>query len=250
VQRSAEAEAREARLEIGEVALDDALHVDVRDGRRGALELADLGHDLARDRDAHVGRDGAHDLGRALLVQRVGEAVQERDRDRLDAGLGELEGKALDVQEVDLLLDRPVGERPLGDVEAQVTGHERCRQVDVEVVDLVAALARDLDRVAMPGGREQRRRRPLALDDRVRHERRPVHDALDLRDRDAVRLERLLQDRLDRARGLVRRRQRLADGDEAARADDAEVRERPPDVDADAQGPIAQASFPTLGYSS
>ena len=145
------------------------------------------------------------------------------------------------------LLDRAVGERALRHVEAQVARDERPRQVDVEVVDLVAALARDLDRVAVPFGREQRGGRALALDDRVRHERRAVHDARDVADRDAVRLERLAEDRLDRARGLVRRRQRLADRDEPVLAHDAEIGERAADVDADAQG---QASFPTFGYRS
>ncbi len=148
--------------------------------------------------------------------------------------------------DVDLLLDRAVGERALGHVEAQVARHERRGQVDVEVVDLVAALARDLDRVAEPVGREQRRRRALALDDRVRDERRAVHDPRDLRDRDAVRLERLREDRLDRARGLVRRRQRLADRDEPVLADDAEIGERAADVDADAQTPaFKRASRPS-----
>ena len=72
----------------------------------------------------------------------------------------------------------------------------------------------------------------------------------DLADRDAVRLERLLQDRLDRAGGLVRRRQRLADGDEPVLAHDAEVGERAADIDTDAQASIGQASRPTFGYWS
>ncbi len=191
MQRPAEAEPGEPLLEIGEVLLDDALHVDVRDRRRGALELADLGHDLARDRDAQLRRGLAHRLGRSLLVPRVREAVQERDRDGLDARVRELARQPRDVREIDLLLDRAVGERALGHVEAQVPGHERPRQVDVEVVDLVAALARDLDRVAVAVRRQQRGRRALALDDRVRDERRAVHDARDVPDRDAVRRERL-----------------------------------------------------------
>ena len=85
VQRPAEAEPLEPQLEIGEVLLDEPLDVDVRDRRRGALELADLGHDLAGDRDAQARRDRAHRGGRALLVERVREAVQERDGEGLDA---------------------------------------------------------------------------------------------------------------------------------------------------------------------
>ena len=173
--------------------------------------------------------------------------MQERDGEGLDPGVGKLACEPLDESEVDLLVDRAVRERALGDVEPQVARHERPREVDVEVVDLVAPLACDLDRVAMAGGREQRRRRALALDDRVRHEGRPVHDPADVADRDAVRLERLLQDRLDRAGGLVRRGQRLADGDEPVLADDAEIGERPADVHTNLQ---RQASRPTLGYWS
>ena len=191
VQRPPEPEPGEPPFQIGQVLLDDPLDVDVRDRRRGALELADLGHDLARDRDAQLRGRGAHGLGGALLVAGVREAVQERDRDRLDARAGELARQPRDVLDVDLLLDRPVGERALRHVEAQVARHERPRQIDVEVVDLVAALACDLDRVAVTVGREQRRARALALDDRVGDEGRAVHDPRDVLDRDAVGLERL-----------------------------------------------------------
>ena len=105
----------------------------------------------------------------------------------------------LDLRLVERLRDRAVGERPLGHVEAQVARHERPRQLEDEVVEVVAALAADLDRVAEALRREQRRARALALDQRVRDERRAVHDAAE-RPRRRVRAARASRasTRLDR----------------------------------------------------
>jgi hypothetical protein len=61
-----------------------------------------------------------------------------------------------------------------------------------------------------------------------------VDEKVDLRDADARLGERLLHDLHDRVGRCVRRRQRLADGDDAFLADEAEVGERAADVDADA----------------
>ena len=67
-----------------EIARHARQHIGVGDGGRGALVFADLGADLAGERDRHarqlLGQDGAG----AALVRLVGEAVQEADGDRLD----------------------------------------------------------------------------------------------------------------------------------------------------------------------
>jgi hypothetical protein len=67
-----------------------------------------------------------------------------------------------------------------------------------------------------------------------------VHEELDLLDTDARLGERLLDDLRDRLGRRFRRRQRLADGDDALVADEAEVGEGAADVDADAvQGAVS-----------
>ena len=89
-QAAAGAERAESLLEIGQVAHHAVLHVDARRGRLRALVLADLGRDVAGDRDAQVRRGALDRRARGLLVGGVGEAVQEADGDRLDAALGQL----------------------------------------------------------------------------------------------------------------------------------------------------------------
>ena len=83
-QRAAQPGAGEALLELLQVAGDPRLDVGVGGGGREALVLADLGADLARQREPEVRQRGAQDLGAALLVGRVGVAVQKADRDALD----------------------------------------------------------------------------------------------------------------------------------------------------------------------
>ena len=67
-----------------------------------------------------------------------------------------------------------VGGHTLRHVEAQVARHQRFRQVEIQIIELVAVFAADLDGVAKTRRREQRRRRALALDQRVGHQRRAV----------------------------------------------------------------------------
>src|SRR5262249_48382310 len=74
-----------------------------------------------------------------------------------------------------------------------------------------------------------------ALDDRVRDERRAVDHLVDVGRRDAVPFGGVDQYRLDRARRVVRRRQRLRDRERAGGVvDEDEVGEGAADVGADA----------------
>src|SRR5437763_693343 len=83
---------------------------------------------------------------------------------------------------------------------------KRPRKLVLQVVELVALLPPDLDRVAEAGRREQRRPRALALDDRVRDEGRAVHEPLQVGDGDARAGQGLRQHALDRLGRPVRRR--------------------------------------------
>jgi hypothetical protein len=160
-----------------EVLVGERLDIGVGDGRRRALELADLGR--------HLVRRGREDLGMALgdepdglgLVARVRVGVQEHHGDRGRAAGGE----ALDGREEPIPIERPtdgpVGADALGDFESPVPRDERLGLGDAEVVELELPLAPDLQRVAEPRGRDEPGHGALALDERVREERRGVHDA-------------------------------------------------------------------------
>ncbi len=227
------AQRAEPLLEVGEVAHHAILDVDARGRGLRALVLADLGRDVAGDRDAQLRRRPLHGGSRLLLVRRVHVAVQEADRDRLDPALRELSGERLDLVFVDRLLDLAVGQRAFLDVEAQVSRHQRRRPPHVEPVDVGPPLPRELHHVAEPGRGQQRDLRALALDQRVGDERRGVDH---LRQRIGLALERVTQHGLDAVRGRGRRGERLADRHDAVGAGDAQVGERAPDVDSGPHG--------------
>ena len=111
-------------------------------------------------------------------------------------------------------------------------------------------LARHLERIAEAVRRQQRGRRALALDQRIRHQRRRVHD---LRELVGLALERVTQHGLDALRRRGGRAERLADRDDPVRAGDAQVGERPADIDAGSRCALAGfggnspgGSFPRL----
>ena len=66
---------------------------------------------------------------------------------------------------------------PLVGLEASPSGHERFRELEVEVVKVVTPLATDFEDVAKPARGEKRGYRTLPLHDRVRDERGPMNDA-------------------------------------------------------------------------
>ena len=68
-------------------------HVGVDDGRRGALVLALLAQDLARERDVRLRQLLGEDRAEALLVLGVEVGVQEADRHGLDAGRAQAGGE-------------------------------------------------------------------------------------------------------------------------------------------------------------
>jgi len=74
-----------------------------------------------------------------------------------------------------------VGEQPLRDLPSQVTGHQRSRGLDEEVVHVVAPLVADLQGVAKARGGEERGAGALPLEQRVGGQGSPVDDGADLR---------------------------------------------------------------------
>jgi len=161
--------------------------------------------------------------------------VQEGDGHRVHAGLRQLARQAFHEPHVQLAGDAAVGQRALGHVEAEIPGHQRLGQLELDVVKLEARLLADLDGVAKAGRRQQGGAGALALDDGVGDQRGAVDHLRRLRGGDAGAAERVGEGGLHRARGILGRGQGLGDRELAARlVDQDQVGEGAADVDADA----------------
>ena len=126
---------------------------------------------------------------------------------------------------------------PLADPDGPVARHERLRLLEPGVVERRPHLPRDLEQVAETLGRDEAAARDLALDDRVRRDRRRVDDEADVGGANAALGERALDRSHEPVRRVGRRGQHLRDRD-AARllVDEGGVGERAADVDRDADG--------------
>ena len=161
----------ETRLDLSEVTPDDRHHVCVQDGRHRALVLADLGDDLGGKRERDRGSEPLRDLTDPLLVDRIAVCMKQAHRDRLCparhqslqrirdflVGQGEEYGTAM--------ID------PFCHLDPQLARHDGIGIASLEVVDVIAELAADLDDVLEPACRDQARASTLAFDDQVRHRR-------------------------------------------------------------------------------
>ena len=200
-----------------QVAGERRAEIGVDRGRRGALVLAELGRDLVRGDDARSGQPPPQLVGHGRFVPRVAEREEQAHGDRLRIDLRQ----RLEIERPQNAL-RP---DPLVDAEAALERHERLRMVVAEPVEMSARLPTQVEQVLEPGGRDERRLRALALEERVRRDGRPVREALQVAraDGSSGREHRLLLAR--RGRHLGRR--------DAAILDEDGVRERAADVDAE-----------------
>ena len=223
----------EARLQPLHVAADERREHRVRDGRREALVLEDLRQDVARGGDAHARQLLLEDLPHAALVVRVGVRVDEADGDGLDTALAEHGGHAPRPGLVDRLQDLAVVADPLVHLEAIAPADVRRRHVLVGVPEVFLRAAADLDDVAEAGRRDHRGAREGARDQRVRRDGRSVREDGHVAQVDLGRVAHAVDDGVDRVGG---RRGDLRHGHGAGvLVEDADVGERPADVDGDSQ---------------
>src|SRR5213593_1236962 len=89
--------------------------------------------------------------------------------------------------------------------------HQRLRKVQVEIVQLVAMFATNLDRVSKPGSCEQGCRRALAFDDSIRHKGRSVHQRRHLLGFDRAIMQRVTERGLDSQARVAWSGQRFSD---------------------------------------
>ena len=140
------------------------------------LVLALLAQDLARERDRRLRQRLGQDRAGPLLVLGVEVRVEEADRDRADAELAQPGGDRPHVPFVERLHDRPVRSHALRHLEAEAALDERRRLAPEEVVHVRDPQPPQLEHVTEVPGRDERRLGPETLDDRVRRDRRAVHD--------------------------------------------------------------------------
>ena len=221
-------------LQALEIDLGQRPHIGVGHRRAGAQVFADLGRDVGRQRDRQILEtlgDGSAD---GALVRGIGVGVQEADGEAFDALLhqvGDLGQRGIDVERD---LDRAVLRQPLLGLAPPRPRHQGLGHLDEEVVELVLALAADLQHVAEARGREQAGLGALALDQRVGEERRGMHHAADLLGLGARLLEHAPRALDGAARRIVGRGALLPDdGAAVTRIVDDEIGEGAPDVDAE-----------------
>ncbi len=181
----------------------------------------------------------------------VAVGVHEADGDRLDLLLlDQLARHLAEAALVELLQHLAVRRHAPGDFEPEIARHQRRRRLQEEIVKVVADLAPHLQRVAEPGRGDEADLGAGALDDRVRHQGRAVHDAVEPAGVGPGFLQQPRHALGDGDAGVVRGGQSLAGEDQVAGfVDQHEIRERPPDVDADAHPLVHRPSPPLTGRS-
>src|SRR5437588_8370951 len=109
-------------------------------------------------------------------MRRVGEALQNADRDAFDTVRLETLDKRLHRVLVERGDDAALSIDPLRHDIAIAAWHQRWRQIDIDVVLLEAVLVADLDGVAKSLGGDKSGPGAFAFDDRVGGEGRAVDD--------------------------------------------------------------------------
>ena len=223
-----------APREAANVAADHRAERRVERRRAPALELAELRHDIARERDVRARVLLADERAEPPLVHRVRIAVDKADGDRLRPLVAQAANGRARLGLVELRHHRPVRADALADLMAPRAGHQEGRFVDGEVVDVGADLPAELEDVPEALGGQQADGRAAVLQQRVRGDRRAVRQERDGRRRDPFPGQQALDPCRDAVRLVLRRRGALEDPQRAApRLQEAEVREGAADVHAE-----------------
>ena len=144
--------------------------------RSYSLISGSTSNEMLSGRSGRLARD---DLLEHQLVRRIGEGVEQADRDRLDLlGQQRIDG-ALGVGRIERALDLAAMVDALVDHLAQVALDQRRRLGPGEVVEPRHPQRADFQHVAEALGGDQPDARALVLEDRVGGDRRAVADLLD-----------------------------------------------------------------------
>ena len=240
-----------ALAELVRQRLDVALHlrldVAVGDGGEGPLVLAQLGQHVRRQRHRDAGQHLGGDLGDPLLVRGVGEGVDQRDGQRLDAAAGQLLELGPDVGVVERADHRPVAGDPLVDLDGVLQVGQRLGLGPDDPAGQPAGHvgAGDLQDLPEALRGDQADGGALALEDRVGRDRGAVQHLGDLGQLDPRRGADL-PDPVEDADRLVGGGRGGLGPPRAAAAllDQQDVGERAPDVDSE---PVTHEASSVLG---
>ena len=170
--------------------------------------------------------------------------MQQADGDGFGRRLTEARGELARIVVVQRLQHLTGDRHPFGDLEAEVTGHERLGLRPEVVVEVRHPHAAQLEHVAESFGRHERSPCTAVLEDCVRRHRRPVHDRADVRTRE-------LAHGLDHGAVVVRwRRQDLRHPHAAVAVEGEHIRERAADVRADSHATATSLSDGSDGARS
>ena len=170
-------------------------------------------------------------------MRRVAEAVQQADRDGLDAIGDQGAQDFFDFRIVGGPHHLAGGVDPLVDFAAQGTRHHRIGTGRQQVVQVKAQLTGDFDDVPKARRGDQAGLGTLALNDQVGHRRRGAdHHVGNLVDRDAVRREHGLKPRADGRNDIAHACEHLGREHAPVAADQHKVGKRPADVECESIG--------------
>lgn len=159
-----------------EIACHQRLHIGVRRRRRHPLVFAGFGSHARRDADAHLGEGGPQRVRHLLLVRGVGIGMQQADGERLELVRFDRAHELDERSGIERFDDPAVDSDALVDLEAPLRRDQRLRKLDIEIVEIVAQLARYVGDVTRPFRDDEARARAVPFDERVGHERGGVND--------------------------------------------------------------------------
>jgi hypothetical protein len=174
VRGGAQAEFGQAGAEPLDVALHHRAEIRVHHHGREPLELAELRRDFVARADEGLGQFLLQNAFRRLLVFGAHEAVEERDRDRGDAGRAKLLRGCAHGCFVERRLDRAGVPYALGHFDAQVARDERRRLVGEKIVEVGPLLPADFQKIAKARGGHETGLDAAMLDQRVGRDRGAV----------------------------------------------------------------------------
>ena len=247
VQRG-EMEFGEGRLQALEVGGEHRSDVGADRRRARALELTDLGQDLARQEDGKAGQRRPQPLAYASFVH----VVEEREHQAHGDGFHAIEAADGVDERVELRLveggdDLALGIDSFRDLEPLAAGHQHRGGVLEEIVEVGAGGAPDLEHVAESTGGDQRDIGALRFEQGVGDDGSGMGEERDRAGRDVVLVHRGTSAVDDGGPEVVRGRRRLGDPHPAAGlVEDCDVGERPADIHSDAPSHRFVPSLPSV----
>ena len=174
-------------LELRQVGTEDGPDIGADGGRAGALELADLRQHFGREIDGNVRKCRPQPAAEALLVRRIEEAEQQRDRNRFHVLGLEIGDQSVDLRLRERRRDLPVGADAFRDLESPAARRQGCRRVLEKVIEIAARGPPQFQDIAKATRRDKADASALFLEQRIGDDGRGMAEQADVDRRDALR---------------------------------------------------------------